>query len=554
MVMESVGDSRFQSRILASRWIAVAPALIVVIPLIGLSLQGDERRRLYRSAHHYSGNPVKSAHSAIRNVDAYLNSGNFRPLGRFAEGLEHGLVFEASELTGMASHTILGLIRLFMVLVLALTSSRVVAALTRSAGVSRPQPVLALYPLGLGAVLVASGPAGPLAQFSFLFIGAVVIVLEIAIATARDQDMMVRPIRWHEPITMGLLGAATAMTYDIMYVAAMLALAYTAARAAASKMSFSSACRTAAARRWVALAVGFLAVLVPVRIEIARRCDLGSCYPGSEASLSADAVELMLSRALTATPVASWHHNASLAQDVGLELSLLDPLTTSLPVLLLAGIIALTALSAVGASVRTTATASFTRNTAAENAVGSADWRAWLRLAKALGSFGAVTIALPALTVSLARWTQDIQPDIGLAWRDTLMGQVGWSFVILAVLTALFPVMRSQTGTNAASAASAVLLGACLTLTMLANSRFAIIDRHDPISSVVNQIAAAAISADPTSNGNSRRCTLIDHYTELVSADLWIAGPGLRSDLDDLMVGRYGWPFCDTDRAAGIAQ
>ena len=79
-------------------WALAAPGLIVTIPLVGLALQGDERRRLYRSAHQISANPLKSARSAIRDIDAFLDRGNFRPIGRFAEGVEHGLVFDAGAL------------------------------------------------------------------------------------------------------------------------------------------------------------------------------------------------------------------------------------------------------------------------------------------------------------------------------------------------------------------------------------------------------------------------------------------------------------------------
>ena len=512
-------------------WALAAPGLIVTIPLVGLALQGDERRSLYRSAHRISANPLKSARSAIRNIDAFLDRGNFRPIGRFAEGIEHGLVFEAGEFTGIAPHAILGLIRLAMVLALALACARVVAALAKSAGVGPSHPALTLYPLALGVVLVANGNGGPLAQFPFLLIGATVLTLGIALGTARDADMRARPLRWHEPATMALLGAAAAMTYDLVLVAPALALAFVTARAAAAGMSLSSVVHLAALKRWTALSVGFLAVFVPVRIEIAQRCGQATCYNGSDFSLSADAVGLAAGRAITATPVAGWAYNASLVQRSDADFGMLDLLTDSLPVLLLAGVLALTARAAMKAGTPSTT-----------------DPRARLRLGAALGFFGAAVAVLPALAASLARWTQEIRPSIGQGWRETLLAQAGWSLIILAVLVIALGAIRSPAGSRIAGSAAAALLGACMVLTLLANSRLAAADRHDPVSSVTDQIAEAAIAVDATASGNAHRCALIDRYTDLASPTHWISGRWLRGDLDDLMLGRHGFAFCDPAR------
>ena len=524
-------------------WIVAAPALVVAIPLVGLSFQSDERRRIYRSAHHYSANPLKSARSAVRNIDAFLDAGNFRPIGRFAEGLEHGLVLEAGEFTGVAPHAILGLVRLVMVFALALVCARAVTELARSAGVCPAHPTLMLYPLVLGVCLVANGTGVPLVQFPFMLIGAAVFTLGIALVTARDADMQARRLRWHEPVTMALLGAAAAMTYDLVLVAPALALAYVAARAAASGMPLGRVLPSAAMKRWAALSVGFLAVFVPVRIEIAQRCSLKTCYQGSDLSLSADVVELAAGRALTAAPVAGWSHNASLLERSDARFGFWDLLTGSLPALLLLAVLALTARAVSAASESAT-------TDLPQTGPGTPDPRAWLRLGAALGWFGAAAALLAAVAASLSRWTQETRPAIGRGWRETLLAQAGWSLMILAVLVTALGVIRSPAGSRIAGRVAAALLGACLAMTLLANSRLSMVDQHEPVSAVTDQIAAETVNVDVTRAGNARRCELIERYTELVSPNLWIAGPGLRADLDDLMVGRHGWPFCDPARAS----
>lgn len=511
-------------------WIAAAPAIMVAVPLIGLALQGDERRRIYRSAHYYSADPLEAARSAVRNMDAFLNAGNFRPIGRFAEGLEHGLVFEAGEFTGVAPHAILGLVRLAMVLALALVCARVVSELARSAGVHTDHPTLTLYPLALGVCLIANGTAMGLVQFPFMLIGAVALTLAIALVTARDTDMQARPLRWHEPVTTALLGAGAAMTYDLVLVAPAVALAYVAARAVASGMPPRHVLISAAMKRWGALSVGFLAVFVPVRLEIAQRCSLRACYRGSDLSLSTDAIELAAGRALTATPVAGWSHNASLVERSDGSFGFWDLLTDSLPALLLLAVLALTARAFIAAGPDVP------------------ERRTWLRLATALGGFGAAATMLAATVAGLSSWSQEVRPAIGRGWRETLLAQVGWSLIILAVLVAVIGSIRSAVGSRVAGRLAALLLGAGLVAALLANSRLSVVDQHEPVSAVSDLIAVETVNIDSTGAGNIRRCELIDRYTELVPAHLWEAGPGLRADLDDLMVSRHGMPFCDPDR------
>ena len=398
-----------------------------------------------------------------------------------------------------------------------------------------------------------------------MFIGSVVSVLASALAVARDKDMKTRSLRWHEPVTMALLGAGAAMTYDIVYVAPAAALAYIGARAWASRMSFRETLRTAALRRWTALSVGFLAVFIPVRTFIAQRCGQGSCYRGSDLSLSTDAFELVLSRSLTATPIAGWSHNASLVRGSGLDVGLLDLFRTSLPDLLMLGIVALIIRAAssvtgrgrcrkaVGIDPRPSASTDPGCETPGDER-DTASWHAWSRPAVALGLFGGVIVVLSAVVASLSRWAQETRPPIGRAWRETLTGQVGWSFVILAAVMILLGLFRTPTGSRLIGVTMAASLGEGLTLTLLANSRLALVDRHDPVSSITDQIAEATINVDATASGNALRCDLIDRYTELVSPDLWTAGPSLRADLDDLTDGRHAFPFCDPARVAESAQ
>ena len=83
------------------RWWSFAPALVVVIPLLGFSLQEDDRRRIYTAAHQFGTNPLKAILHAYRTIDGFLDKGNFRPVGRALENIERIFVFASAEATSM---------------------------------------------------------------------------------------------------------------------------------------------------------------------------------------------------------------------------------------------------------------------------------------------------------------------------------------------------------------------------------------------------------------------------------------------------------------------
>ena len=558
-------------------WAVTVPALIATAPLIGMSFHGDERPRIYSVARRFGSNPIEAVRGTYRDIDLFLDMGNFRPVGRFLETVEHGFILDAGEATGLAPHVVHGVIRLLMVMLLAHVATLVVSALARSAGAAPNHPALVLYPLALGTVLVANGSHGPdaidrwyihitLINFPHTLIGVVVVILAIALAVARDRDMQIRPLKWHEPVTMALLGAVAAVIYDLVYLAPVVAAAFIAARAAAAGLPVRSVLASAAVRRWTALSIGFVVVFVPIRIEIARRCARQSCYIASDVSPSADAFDHAASRLFAGTPPAGWFHNAGLSRHFGLELGFVDLAANSLMGLLLAAIAAATA----AAAVRATGTAGGADSpaaaphptggtdspAAAPHPTGGTDSPAaaphreaskaeeqtrWRRLAVALGVFGAATAALSAMLASLSRRVQQIELRFADAWRETLLTQVAWSFVIAGCVAALVGLIRARGATKIAAG----LLGACLTLTLLANWRLAQTDRHLPLSSITSQISTATVNLDATENGNAHRCSLIDAYSELVPGHLNMGGPALREHLDLLMLDRYGWPFCD---------
>ncbi len=138
---------------------------------------------------------------------------------------------------------------------------------------------------------------------------------------------------------------------------------------------------------------------------------------------------------------------------------------------------------------------------------------------------------------------QRVAYPIGEAWRETVLVQVGWSFLAASVLVVVFGIIRSRRPSPVAAAAAAVLV-VCMLLTLLANARLNRVDRNTPLHVISNEIAAASVHFDPTEGGNARRCRLIDDYT-MIFADGWLSGPNVGAELDKLMLDRHGQPFCE---------
>ncbi len=511
------------------------PALLVTVPLAGYSLLGDERRRLFLAAHRFGSNPRAATSHAWDTVGGFLDLGNFRPLGRAFENFARGLMFDVAEATGLAPQAVVGVVRLAAVALLALVCCRAVAAVLRSAEAlpGRFQPAVVLYPMALAATLVAANDDSPIVRYPDIVVGSSVLIIVIALAVSRDKDLQARPLAWHEPVWMALMGAVAASTYDLLYVSPPVAAAFMAARHTASGRPARELLGSAALRRWAFLCAGFLGVFVPVRIMIATRCSQTPCYSASDIRMSGDAIPTTADRLLTGAPPAGWSHASDHLQESGLAFGLRELLTNGLLALVVAAMLVVAA-----------------RSTLQLNRRGpdlQPDETAWRRAAAGLGVLGAVAALLPALLAGLSNMLQTWNHlPVGRAWRETVLVQVGWSFMAAAGLVALFGIARTRRASRVAAVAAPAILAACMLLTLLTNARLNQIDRNTPLHAVSNEIAAATIHFDPTTEGNARRCRMIDDYTLLHGEpDKWLSGPAVHAELDTLMRERRGMPFCD---------
>lgn len=518
----------------------------MAVPLISFSFQRDEMRNIYRDTLRFGTvNPFRMAGHVLEGMGWLVRIGNFRPVGRFADHMQRVSLFEAAEATGLAPNFVLGLVRLAMVGALALVAVRLIARLVATGG-DPDNPAgpgwarlvaLGLAPAIIAVCLVAGGRDSPIVYFPFLFLGSAIVVLGVPQMVARDRDFAVRRVKAAESAALGLLGGATTMILEVVYVALPLTLAFIAARAMATGVSWRCLIETAVARRFAALTAGFLAVFVPVRWMIEGHCRDGDCYIGSDLVPRGFTLDVFGGRMATGVPFGGWVHNADIMRSAGLRVGLGDLVGNPILTLMLAAAVGITAARVVG----------FAR--AGRDSAGAAtNRRGAARAAAGLGLAAGCLIVLPGAMIAMSRLVQRDRWPIGYGWRDTVLVQIGWAVAAVAIVVLAADLLAARSAPIRRIGAAALAAVVCLGLagTLLANVRLARADRSDPLAVVTNAIAAAAINFDPSEAGNQRRCELIDDYTEfLPDPRRYNAGANVRADLDSLMTERRGRLFCD---------
>ena len=530
------GRQRGSGKLNGQRWwnpVLAVPALIATFPLTGFALQNEERRAVVRAAREFGSNPLAAAGFAIDTVGPFLRAGNFRPLGRFVEKAEYAFAFEAAEATGLSLHTVQGALRLALVAALAMTAAHMVATVMRSAGYDQRSPsMLLLYSIILGAHLVASHHLSSLSAFPMLLLGSPLLILAVALVVARDRDMRLRRMRWHEYARMALLGAVAAMLFDLVYLAPAVAAGFILARAVASGQDARSLLETAAVRRWAAVSAGFLAVFVPVRVLISGHCARQACSEASDVVWSADIFERAAQRLLTGAPPAGWAHTSRWVGPYGYRAGLLDLAGNWLLLVLLAAAAVLCARSA--------------RTLLPGRSAPTSESAALGRAAVALALLGVLTALLAASLVSLSRRVQEQPFAVGEVWRDSPVVQIGWSFMIFAAVMAALAFARGRGGRFISVVVlSVALAGIGMAGTLLTNFRLGHIGRGTPTTMLVRQLSTTVVSVDSTQAGNIRRCGVLDAYVELYPNPGWWQGQEMRAEFNHFMLDRYGVLFCD---------
>lgn len=534
------------------RFLRVAtPAMLVIAPLVGLALHSDQSIAIYQFASDYGTNPLRIAAANLAEIGEFILKGNFRPLGRFIFYLEEAARFDLAAALGVPPHVVQGAIRVAMVGILAWVAACVVRALARSAtehaGSSLPDGrrnsvdrLVDLFPLVFASVLIVTGPLHPLSFFPFFLITLAVALLLVPLYVASDSAM--EPGKLAPRLALpALIGLLAAMTFELMYLLPVTCIALIVLRGRLAGLTMREIPSTGAFHRWMALCLGFVAVFIPSRIAIAMACAVSDCYGNTNPVPSGFSVGQWLGRFLSGIPVEGWVSTSPGNIDPGALGQAWSGVSTNVWLVL-----ASVAMAAAG--VRAGARL-------VEDPGQEPSRRAYLRLGTGLVVLGTVLALVPALLVSLSEGLQGWN-DRGWGlhdWRDTLLVQVGWAFILygaLVVLWSLAAHRRREGGSRSRwlkpllVAGLALCLSAPPVLALGANARYAESRRDRPLTNIVNLISAASVDFDKTAAGEARRCALLADYGELVCDSCWHSGPRLTEQLNNLSWSRHGAPFC----------
>ena len=542
-----LGKHEAERRSLVSAFLQYAAAsVLMVVPFTGTAFLGDQRRYLYMFTNETGGDPWRLITRTLDRVDFFLSLGNFRPLGRLFLVTVETMTLEAAMATGVPPHVLGGLLRLVMVAVLAAAAGVVVSALWRSAaagsdgvtGVPR-QSLIAVFALVLAMSLVASDLHAVM-WFPAFLTGVIALVLVVPVLVASHESVC-RRWSWRkreapgsnalELVPMALLGSALVLIYDLAYVVPPLCGAMVVVRGVLARVPWRDLVRSAAFARLVALTVGFAGVFVPVRLAIAARCSISNCYWATDVVLSGFSPVAVVERLLAGFPPAGWRYTLAVIGDEVARKGIHDYLANWTTFLLVALLGAVT-VRAFSKGLRPV----FER----ESSNG-------VRMGLALIAVGCMTALLPALLVGLSKTVQNSDWPIGAPWRETLLVQVAWAFLLLGLLLVAASLLPSRLKLRWGGAVAAVvavgLLGATL-LTYYSNDHYARLLRSKPAENAVALVSASVVNFDTSEAGGRARCEVLRSYPR---ADRF----GILDMLNELTYRHYGQPFCDAVAAGG---
>jgi hypothetical protein len=499
---------------------AAALTFAVVLPLAGMALRADERFKIYRYGAHHAGEPTGVLTYPIESIGPFLRLGNFRPLGRLVEHGQFLLAYETVNLAAIPTHLANGLWR---ILTISAAAAVLVWFVARFTGPGTGQG--AAYGLLAGVLfagtLVGAGNVSAVVMFSTMYFGSAIIVLLVcgAFVAVRGGEERTSPRRGIL-VTFGVLGAVCASFNELTYLALPLSAITVLATVPGHERDGSfleRLGRTGQLQRWIAFALGFSAIFLPVRVAIYRICSQpgAECYEQTHVTLEGWSLWLLTYRVAVGVPYVGW-----MASYPGMAEHELGPILGALAVL-----VGLVAALAVGVALTRRGTATLDRGT---------------RRLLGLAALGAGFVVLAATTASLSEGVQTGHPGAG--WRETPFTLVGLTLLGTAVLGSL----RRLIWTGGA-AGRVVIVSACAIVAMTVggtvtyNMKRVVSDGAHPESVLHNEIALSVATFDRSSEGDDRRCELVRRLEETATQTLT---DDLVDGLDIVAQQRAGVPYC----------
>jgi hypothetical protein len=512
-------------------------AATVTLPLMSLALRADERFHPYNFGAQWSASPWRVVAYPLSVTPDYLRLGNFRPLGRILEHLNFLVQYQLFLVTNLPMNVVLGLVRIGSAVLLGLTVVWFARRFARSgptevtsAG-SQARSLGFLVALIYPALLTYTGNLSSLVVFSGLYFQATAIVLLVAGAFLSPTLYGSSGLRGRAVVGFVALGAVTAATNEMVYLAVLVAAAVVIVQAWRFSLTPSALLHTAAWKASIAAAIGFVAVFLPTRLWIWAICRApdAACYPASEVSFSGWSPGLWGARVVASTPLRTWWTLRGTYELTALVARVLLPL-----------------LVVVGAAVihhRRTVDQRMRSEVADEGAA----LRGGPRLDATLFGpvvIGAVLVAGAAMLSSLSTVIQE-SGNPYISWRESPAAFAG----LALLLAGLAQLVISKTGwTRSVTAAVIVVASVGVALSFSSNVARQGREASDARNLLADRMAVEAASFDRSPEGDARRCLLLEEFEELHDDPSQLER--VQRGLDRTAQQRHGTDFCVGDDGA----
>jgi hypothetical protein len=468
--------------------------VLVLLPTLGAAFAADKRFNIYRFGGEYSQRPWGVITDQVRNTDYYLTLGNFRPLGRMVERSQDLITFQLAELLSLPFHIAMRTMNIAAVGLLCVVCVLAVETVTSTSPVRhRDLSAPAVFlPVAFAALLVVVNGNSSVILFTDLYATSAAVIMGAAMLAARHGLLLRASLPMWAHVGALLLGVTLASFNEVAALALPLMIVALFTRGMLTMGISFGRCLNSAALKVTALTwLGFLAVAVPVRAVIARRCAEGQCYAASEVSLSTDTAVALAHRLASSLPGGHvfWLRSGELSDWRSF---------VHLPTILIIAAAALIAMQAV----RRATTA---RGVPARGLLAAM-------------FFGATLILLGAVMASMSR---DLQEQIreglpvGAGWRETLVVIAGMSILITGAVAYVAGRLRlgpRQQSANPVYSGAAAVLTFMVGIAMLGNATWTARQVAGDEPALHNRISMQMISP---SSDVGMRCELLRRFIEI---------------------------------------
>jgi hypothetical protein len=511
----------------STRWPLISGALAAATCslAIGASPEADERFGVYKFTAQFGNRPWKIVEHAISTIPRFIQSGNFRPLGRVVEWSGHDLAGQLSIWFNIPINISLGLLRMASAAFLAYAVCRLIERVVSSD--RRPADRWILMPAV--SILVASSflvadVVGPVNMFSWFYLGTSAVVVMVAAVFTRAHWYESGPTGALALGILGLLGIALAAMNELSAIAIPLSLATILSRLIILEIQLDrDIIRLPVLKRWFAMLGGFLTLFIPVRLIIARTCSLNECYGASDFSVSSNYPATVVGRLMTGFVPTQWSYglgdgiaDGSSARTV-VKLGLVFGAVVAVPVLWYA------------IRVATFSCGRLSHRAAASSLIVS-------------GTLAFSTAAILGTSSVL----QNPSLQVGAGWRDSALTTPAMGVVLATALTILLGCLGTFKKTVSALLDAGIPLAA-LYVSILTTWSVTAAAATDVERQLNNRIALEAVVVDETAQSNASRCELLELWSLNYRDSVYTSRPEqLERALDGFVKYAHGVDrFCE---------